>query len=177
MSSKVLRELYETDQADRLSHPIDWAVVAPRDWQRRLEVRRLLAAGEAQDGWDHYWAAFVLVHTRDIDDLEESLRLSRRAIELDPNTLQFRALYPIVKDRLLWSRGELQWYGTQKIIVNGELELAPVDPLAVTDEERRAMGVLTLAERKKEIDQINIVRAEQRRRTTSSTRQLHRKTT
>lgn len=166
MASEALRLLYEADQADRLQLPIDWAVVSERDKERRAEVRRLLASGEVRDGWDHYWAAVVLIHSHDAADLEDARDLSRRAFELEPAPLQIRAFHALAQDRLLLSRGEPQWYGTQKIVADGEVVLAPIDRGAVTDEERAAMGVATLEERQREIDHINRVsraRAEQRR--------------
>jgi hypothetical protein len=168
VASEALRGLYEADQADRMNHPIDWNVVSKRDRERRVEVRRLLDVGEVQDVWDHYWAAFVLIHSHDVADLEDALRLSRRAVELDPQPLQVRALYPAVKDRLLLSQGEPQWYGTQKVLVGLEVVLAPIDPDMVTDEERTTMGVLTLDERHREINRMNRARAEQRRRAATS---------
>ena len=168
MANEALRQLYEEDQADRIQQPIDWMVVSKRDKDRRAEVRRLLSMGEFQDCWDYYWAAVVLIHSYETADLESALELSCRAVELDPQPLQIRALYPVAKDRLLLSRGESQWYGTQKVVLNGDLVLAPIDLDAVTDEERTAMGVLTLAERHREINRINRARAEQRRREASS---------
>lgn len=166
MASEKLRQLYEADQADRMQQPIDWKVVSKRDGERRTVVRRLLAEGGLQDGWDYYWAAVVLIHSHEATDLEDALELSRHAVALDSQPLQIRALYAVAKDRLLLSRGQPQWYGTQKVIVDGEVVLAPIDLDVVTDEERTAMGVLTIDERKREIDRINRisrVRTEQRR--------------
>jgi hypothetical protein len=44
------------------------------------------------------------------------------------------------------------------------LVLAPTDPDAVTEDERAAMGVLTLEERRRELSLIGRARSEQRRR-------------
>jgi hypothetical protein len=164
MASEVLRQLYEADQDDRTQQRIDWSVVSERDRARRAEIWHLLDTDELQDGWDHYWAAVVLIHGTKATDIECAFELARRAMELEPQSLQIRSFYALAKDRLLLNRGELQWYGTQKVIVNGEVALAPIDPDAVTDEERRAMGVPTLSERNREIDLIKRARAEQRRR-------------
>lgn len=168
MASEALRQLYEGDQDDRMRKRIDWKAVLKRDQERCAEIRYLLAAGEIQDGWDHYWAAVVLIHSNKACDIENAFELARRAVELEPQPQQIRAFYALAKDRLLLSRGEPQWYGTQKIVVDGEVVLAPIDPDAVTDEERTAMGVLTLGERNREINFISRARAEQRRRAARS---------
>jgi hypothetical protein len=165
MASESLRQLYEADQADRAQRPIDWKALAKRDQERRAEVRRLLAAGGFHDGWDYYWAAVVLVHGREMTDLEDACELARRAVALEPEPPQIRAFYALAKDCVLLSQGKPQWYGTQKVVVNGEVELAPIDPDAVTEEDRAAMGVLTLEERRRELGLIRRARAEQRRRT------------
>lgn len=162
MANAALRRLYEEDQADRSRQPIDWHSVSARDRERRAEVRKILAGGELHDGWDCYWAAVVLIHGSEAIDLECAFEMARRAFELAPQPLQIRAFYALAKDRLLLSRGEPQWYGTQKAVVNGELVLAPIDPAAVTDEERIAMGVLSLAERYREIRHISSLRGEQK---------------
>jgi hypothetical protein len=166
MASESLRQLYEADQADRARRPIDWNSLSERDRERRAEVRRLLTAGDLQDGWDCYWAAVVLIHSPEAADLEEACELARHAVGQEPEPLQIRAFYALAKDRLLLSQGKPQWYGTQKVVVAGELELAPIDPDAVTEEERAAMGVLTLEERRRELRLISRARAEQRRRAT-----------
>lgn len=170
MPNDALRQLYEDDQADRSRQPIDWSVISRRDRERRSEVRRLLAAGELRDEWDYYWAAVVLIHSRDAKDLEDAHTLSCMAFELNQKSLQICAFYALSKDRLLISRNQPQWYGTQKVLIEGKLAIAPLEPYAVTDEERTAMGVPTLEQRYQEIDRINRARAEVRRRAVSSER-------
>jgi len=51
-------------------------------------------------------------------------------------------------DRLLLQKGKPQWYGTQygPSKETGKVQLLPVDETAVTDEERRSLGLPTLAE-------------------------------
>jgi hypothetical protein len=162
--SENLRQLYEADQSDRSHRPIDWEALTRRDQERRTQVWRFLAERDLQDGWDCYWAAVVLIHGCEMSDLEKACELARRAVEREPEPLQIRAFYALAKDRLLLSQGKPQWYATQRVVVDGELELAPVDPDAVTEEERTAMGVLTLEERRRELSLISRARAEQRRR-------------
>jgi hypothetical protein len=165
----TLHQLYVEDQAERLQRPIDWSVLSTRDRERRTKVRRLLAVGELADEWDYYWAAVVLMHGDEVDR-EEAFELARRAIEFESRPLQIRAFYALAKDRVLLDRGEPQWYGTQKMIVNDKVVLAPIDSGAVTDEERMAMGVITLVERHQEVDFINRALAEQRRRAAARSR-------
>lgn len=159
MANAELRELYEADQADRTLR-LSAADIRERDRLRRTEVRRHCAAGTLKDGWDHYWAAVVLLHGEAPVDLDDALSLATRAAELEPEPLQIRALVPVAQDRSLLARGQPQWYGTQKLVADGELVLAPINPGAVSDEERRAAGVLTLEERRQEIAQINRLRPE-----------------
>jgi hypothetical protein len=167
LSSNKLRQLYDEDQRDRTLQPIDWGAVSTRDRERRKEVRLLQAIGEIKDGWDNYWAAVVLIHSTDTRDIEDSFELAFKAFSLEPNILQIRAFYALAQDRILLSRGEPQWYGTQKIVTDGQVVLASINPDAVTDEERIAMGILTLEERKREISYLNNVHrvsVERRRR-------------
>lgn len=64
VSGPDMKRICDADQADRSGDftKIDWAVVGPRDAERRQETRRLLADGRLHTGADFLEAAFVFQH-------------------------------------------------------------------------------------------------------------------
>ena len=60
-------------------------------------------------------------------------------------------------DRVLVKRGKPQWYGTQffKNKSTGKWEMSPMDPAAVTEAQREAMGIPTISETKAHLDALN----------------------
>jgi tetratricopeptide (TPR) repeat protein len=149
-----LLEMYEADQGDR-SGRIDWSRVAPRDEERRLRVREILAAGDVKSADDYYHAAMVLQHGRGPEDYELAHELAVKASELDPEHSTARWLAAAAKDRYLQSVGEPQIYGTQFRKVDGRWTLDPIDESAVTDEERALWDVPPLASAKKREAEMN----------------------
>ena len=151
-----LLEIFRADQEDRQpkkskSDPSRGI----RDREHRARVRKLREEGRIRTGEDHFRAAVVLLHGRESQDYEEALEIARRGSELEPEQTNLRALCGLIQDRLLLSRGEPQWYGTQRELKDGRVVLCPLDPDAVTDEERRAMGLPTLEERYQELERLN----------------------
>ncbi|WP_374581977.1 hypothetical protein [Pseudoduganella sp.] len=129
------------DQADRTGD-IDWTVVNQRDKERREKVGALLAAGAVRSARDFYNAALVFQHGDTPDDYALAFSLATIARQLAPEHPAPKWLHAAAFDRYLVSRNMPQWYGTQsKTYSDGRTELAPVDPKAVSDEQRVALGV------------------------------------
>lgn len=156
MDDSELSEIFRADQEDRQPEkPKSDPSLRTRDRERRARVRKLHGEGRIRTGEDHFRAAVVLVHGREIEDYEEALEIARRGSELKPEQTHLRALCGLIQDRLLLSRGEPQWYGTQRQLKDGRVVLCPLDLDAVTDEDRRAMGLPTLEERFQELERLN----------------------
>ncbi len=77
--------------------------------------------------------------------------------DIKPNNRGARWLACAAKDRWLWTTGKPQIYGTQfkKKDADGPWTIEPIDRAAVTDEERIANGVPTLAETQQRLDERN----------------------
>lgn len=152
-----IEKLFQEDQADRKQSPIDWSVVEPRDAARRVRVRQILDAGQARTARDYYHAAMVFQHGEGAEDIKTAWDLARRAVELDPDLLSAKRMTAMAHDRYLHRTGKPQIYGTQLLRPPGtdRWTLEPFDPTAVTDEQRKALGVRTVEEAIKWRDEMN----------------------
>jgi hypothetical protein len=147
--SARLIELKEADQADRLrtGAPIDWTAVRPRDAQRRTEVLALLKSGAIRTGLDYSNAALIFQHGDSEDDIRIAFSMATLALQMDPGSELAKFLTAASWDRILMREGKPQWYATQyRRTDSGALELYPVDETAVTDAQRRALGLPSLEE-------------------------------
>ncbi|WP_334179371.1 hypothetical protein [Pseudoxanthomonas sp.] len=145
--NQELASLYEADQAAR-SKPaeIDWTILLPEDRKRRERVLELMRAGAMQSAVDYYHAAMVYQHGQSLDDFRLAHALSTIAMSLEPEEKQYRWLTAASWDRIMASQLQPQWYGTQSHSDDKGMFLYPVADDVVTDEDRKAMQVPTLAE-------------------------------
>lgn len=151
-----LYRMFTEDQADRQSQPIDWSVVTPRDEQRRSRAAAILAAGEAPEADDFFHAAIIFQHGTETADYARAEELARRSVEIDPEFDRGWWLIAAAHDRWLHSQGKPQIYGTQfRKGEDGRWSLDPIDPDAVTDAEREALGVPPLAEARRRAEAMN----------------------
>jgi hypothetical protein len=158
--------IYIQDQADRSSHvgkagvpdldSTDWEEVGRRDQIRREQTRNILEANGLRAPDDFYHAAMIFQHGGDAKSYALARDLARKAIKLDPSLSKAYWLSAAAQDRYLWAMGEPQWYGTQiQQDSTGAWTLEPIDPSAVTDEERGVHGVPPIKEVMRQIDSIN----------------------
>lgn len=155
--SAELEQLFKEDQADRMEQPIDWEAVSQRDEARRARVLELLKAGQVETAQDHYHAAMVFQHGMDSADYERARDLALEAVRLDSTFGAAKWLSAAAQDRYLHSVGKPQWYGTQ-FQMPAEADrwtIEPIDTAAVTDAEREALGVPTLKETRKRLEEMN----------------------
>lgn len=147
-----LAQMLVEDQADRKPAvgDIDWSVVGPRDDARLAETVRLLRAGEVRTAADYHAAAMIFQHGQSVEDIQMAHALASVGRAIDPNHGALKWLSAAAWDRVLMRRGKPQWYGTQytRNEATKRFELYVVDESAVTDKERVALGVPTLAEAK-----------------------------
>jgi hypothetical protein len=139
--------IYEADQAAR-SKPadIDWTVLLPEDRKRRERVMELLRAGEVRDAADYHHAAMVFQHGENLDDIRLAHALSTIAMSLAPDEKRYRWLTAASWDRIMTTQLQPQWYGTQFQSDDTGMFLYPLADGAVSDDDRKAMQVPTLAE-------------------------------
>jgi len=149
-----LTRLYEEDQKDRMSQPIDWSVVGKRDEERYKRTIEIAEAGGLREADDYFHAAMILQHSSKTEDYDRAHQWCLKAVELDPEYPTARWLAAATKDRSLMSQGKPQLYGTQFKKVDGKWGLWDVDP-SVTDEERAKWDVPPLAEAKKRAEEMN----------------------
>lgn len=150
-----LRSIKEADQADRRSEPASdaWRGVMQRDGERRTRVLEILKDGQLSTAWDYYNAALVLQHGNSAEDIRLAHSLSTIANTLDPEHKRAKWLLAASWDRLMLYFKQPQWYGTQSVRdPSGKFVLYPVDPDAVTDADRAALGVPSLAEAQARIE-------------------------
>jgi len=149
-----LIRLYEEDQGDRESSNIDWEYLLPRDSLRRQRVYELLDAGLVRTSADYQNAAMIFQHGNDTIASGMAIKLMRKAIELDSTTNKW--LLAAAIDRDLMRRGEPQIYGTQFTKVDdGPWQLYDIDTTQISDAERVAFGVGTLAEQREKAQILN----------------------
>ncbi|MGF6494789.1 hypothetical protein ABIE56_002987 [Luteibacter sp. 621] len=155
----TLAQLEAADQADRApgSGSIDWAVVAQRDAGRREKVMGLLRAGEIRTASDYVNAALIFQHGEAVEDTQLAFALATTASRLDPTNADARVLTAQAWDRILVKAGKPQWYGTQfsRDKTTGKWAMASTDPNAVTEAQREAMGLPTLAQTQAHLDAMN----------------------
>lgn len=149
-ASASLAQLEQADQADRRPGPagIDWTRVAPLDAERRRAVLHWLARGDIRSAADYFNAAVIMQHGDTSRDARLALAFATLAAQLDPARIQARQMTAMSWDRLLQDLGQPQWYGTQYVRATGTgaWVLYPVQAHAVSDSERIALGLPTLAQ-------------------------------
>ncbi len=156
----ALQALFAADQAERKAEKIDWPALTKRDAERRSQVKAMLAAGTIRTPHDFFNAAMVFQHGQAAEDHALAFSLTTIARTLDPENGEAKWLSAASFDRYLVSHNMPQWYGTQSMIAYGSSTetLRPVDPNAVTDEERAALNVPRLQDKLAEIAERNKAR-------------------
>ena len=154
-----LQAIKVADQEDRKPGPnIDWSKVGQRDRDRLKRVRELVATGELRTAVDFFNAALVCQHGPDVADIRLAHALATISATIDATATSANWLSAASWDRLLMRMGKPQWYGTQFTrakTADARWELYAIDETAVTDEERKRLGVPTLAEARQRAEKLN----------------------
>lgn len=154
-NNPALADMFLADQAARRGENIDWAVVTAQDAERRSAVTAILEAGGIRTALDYYNAAMIFQH----GDSEEDIRLAHSFATISAalgDTAAAQWLKAASWDRLMLQYEQPQWYGTQYVRdESGRWVLHEVDPDAVTDEQRTAWSVPSLAESQARAAQMN----------------------
>lgn len=150
--NRELALMYRVDQSNRQVENIDWSVVSVQDAKHRERVAELLAEGKLKTADDYFHAAMIFQHGSQSKDYKLAHDLAKKAYELDPKKGSAKWLSCASEDRWLQSLGKPQIWGTQYMKTGDEWTMEPFDRSAKTDEERKAMGVPTLAESLKNLE-------------------------
>ena len=150
-----LRTLKEADQSDRSDRKVreNGNELRRRDAERRERVLEILRASELSTAWDYFNAALILQHGDSVEDIRLAHSLSTVAATVDPGHPRAKWLMAASWDRLMLRLKQPQWYGTQSMKdASGQFVLYMVHPDAVSDVDRQALGVPTLAEAQASLD-------------------------
>jgi hypothetical protein len=84
--NQELREMFESDQAERNDHPAydtsEYRQLRERDARRRQRVNKLLAQGLLTEPDDYFHAALIFQHGETLEDIWQAHELARKAAEM-----------------------------------------------------------------------------------------------
>lgn len=139
-----LQQMAEQDQYDRLHNVPD---EGSHDVAHRLAVQQLVHRQQLRTGRDYYNAALILQHGDSASEYLQANELAKKSLTLNPRHHATKTLIAQSWDRYLRRLGQPQWYGTQRYTRDGHEYMQPIDTTRVTEAERRAYFVSTLAEK------------------------------
>jgi tetratricopeptide (TPR) repeat protein len=146
--------IYNSDQSDRKAEVIDWAMVAKNDKVRRAKVNALLSANKVRTALDYHHAALIFQHGTNFLSYRKAIELMKKSIELDPRANKWLLAGAIDRYRLSTFRSQI--FGTNyKKNKDGRWELPNYDSTVMTDAERIAHGVETLAQQRETLKLLN----------------------
>lgn len=149
-----LIRIYKSDQTDRSAEVVDWDKVAKNDKLRRERVNELLDAGLVHTSQDFHHAALIFQHGTNFLSYHKAIQLMKKAIEIDSTADKW--LLAAATDRFRLSTFRSQIYGTNyKKNKEGVWELPKYDPTKISDAERIAYHVETLAQQRETLRQFN----------------------
>lgn len=138
-----LAQLAFDDQKDRKQNSANTSV---NDYSRTEEVYQILSLEKLKTSNDFYNAALVLQHGGKSEDFRQANLLAKKAVELNPNNADAKALVAMSQDRYLESKNQPQWYGTQLIELGDKEYLHPIDTTIITEQDRKDLGVQSLSQ-------------------------------
>ena len=139
-----LEKLYELDQAARQEQPINWEELYAED----------LRASGIKTARDYFHAAMIFQHGDSPDDIRLAHSFATIAASLEPDLPNANWLKAATWDRLLLNFDQPQWYGTQFVRDSeGKLTLYTMEPNVISDEQRAAWSVPTVAESLERLEQ------------------------
>ena len=154
LMSLSIDELYLSDQDDRKNSEINWSIVSERDRLRRKRIGQLIDSNKIKSADNYHKAAMIFQHGVDSSDYLKAVEFMKTAIKID-STIN-KSLFAAATDRYLLSIGKPQIYGTQYIQEgNKPWELKNYDTTAVSDVERKRLGVGTLREQLEKVNELN----------------------
>ncbi|MFT5338157.1 MAG: tetratricopeptide (TPR) repeat protein [Sphingobacteriales bacterium] len=156
LDNAELIEIYKNDQDDRKTDKIDWKLVSQNDRDREARIYQLLDSGKVRTSKDYHNAAMIFQHGQDSTAYGMAVELMRKSIDLDSTARKW--LLAAAIDRYLLSKDEPQIYGTQyqRFGKDEPWQMGNMDTTQITDAERIAYGVETLAQQKEKLRRMNL---------------------
>lgn len=149
-----LEQMYRSDQTARQSQPVNWQELNEQDADRRERVLAILQDGDIRSAKDYFHAAMIFQHGNTPDHIRLSHSFATIAASLDPGLPNANWLKAATWDRLLLNFNQPQWYGTQFVRdADGNLTLYKMQPDVISDEQRAAWSVPTVAESLRALEQ------------------------
>lgn len=147
--------MFEEDQSSRMTHPIQWDQVTPRDVAHRQRVQELLVADQVTTGQDYYHAAFIFQHGDTPDDCLLAHTLALLAAQEGVKGSAWIACASL--DRYLQRVGQPQIYGTQYRMPAGgpSWDQQPIHAELLPDTLRVRLGVPPLPQQQQRLQQMN----------------------
>jgi hypothetical protein len=122
--------------------------VATRDQDRQASLRKLLAEGKVQSGYDFWLAALIFQHSAKPEGVLFAHVLATSAAAKGESNGKWLAAATL--DRYLWDVNQPQVFGTQfKKDSEGKWSTEPYDRGTLTDGERALWCVVSLSEQAK----------------------------
>lgn len=145
--SEELARMFAEDQSDRITQPIDWEQVRPRDVARLARVKQLYHGQAIQTGENYSHAAMILQHSPSAEDHLLAHEFCVAAISQDGEKAKWFTLWLAAasEDRFLMNIGRPQRFGTQYHRSSGNHSLSKTDP-EMEDSLRRVFNVPPLWE-------------------------------
>ena len=145
--NKELKKLYDDDvyehaHAPKLGTP-EYTAMRERDYQRREQVSRLIAASAVKTAEDYFHAARIFNHGDTPDDAWRAHQLALQSVKLGHRPARWMAA--ATYDRWLMYQGKPQKYGTQYVSDGKRQRLWDVEA-NTSDAERAEWDVPALAE-------------------------------
>jgi len=141
-SNPEMLRMFAEDQTDRNGLTVDWAVVRPRDEQRRAATKKLLADGALHTAEDFKAAAFVFQHGSEAADYLLAHSLAIVAVAKGDKSALFITSASL--DRYLQKVGQKQIYGTQFLTPrapDATITQEPYDRALISDALRSELHV------------------------------------
>ena len=154
-----LTAMFDADQAARQPGvAIDWAKLSLEDEKHRAGVAAMLKAGSVRTGLDYWHAAFIFQHGDGPRDYLLAHTLAVTSVAQGYAKAGWIAAATL--DRYLGTIGQPQIYGTQYLSKPGnETTQEPYDRTLLTDQQRQAVKVPTLAEQGERLKAMEAERA------------------
>lgn len=154
LDNKELKELFNSDQADRRNPNISRDVRNYNDSLREARVYELLDSNKIRTSADYNNAALIFHHGEDSVAYGMAVKLMKKSLELEPTRSKWLLARAI--DRYLLSINKPQIYGTHyKRLENNIVVREEMDTTKITDAERVECGVETLAEQREKLKNLN----------------------
>ena len=144
--NKVLKKIYEADQADRLTKNPDWNRIIKNDKIRICQAELLVAENKVHTSNDYFRIAMIFQHGNDSTAYKLARDLSEKAVMLDNKNTIAKWLMAASHDRYLLSKNMPQVYGTQYLTIEKNYYLRKIDTTQVSNLKRKEFGVRTIPE-------------------------------